>query len=1002
MKKPVLLRFERLSACTPSSDDDDGSQFNGQQSSSTNAASDASHNPSPKAPQGDETDPTSKVQRANSVPQKDQKLPKATRGAFWRATGAKDSVPTQMAGPNGVNGGSERMAVSHGQRRVLGNKDDQVSPRDATPANGSKDRFASPLGTHEYQVYWETGSLGLFFGENRATNLPVVTRSTPSANPVVRRAVAVNDTLVSANGIKSVDYTFEAFFGRLQQMSKPVRLVFRRRQPTDPAVVIKQGDQQQRQQQEQMLPNVQQRQQTRELEQKRELQKIRDKQEREQEQHLTEQKQQREQQIREQKQREQHIREQKQREQLREQQREQQREQREQLQLEEQQREQQQREKLQREQQQREKLQRDQQQQREQQQRMQQQRELQHREQQQRKQHDELSREETDHRSRIPSVKSDKSLTSSILPKDNWTPDTSSIVKDATAPLSCPPIADVRSDDNGNYQECSQSDSSHANSSTPNSPVASKNCATPQQHFTNDTSSTNLKMSPKSGVSPTARSFGKFGNSPKVSSKIGSSPKVLSSPLISPIAPSVSTENADAASDTANTSALMVSDEASPTEAEKDVVYSLKENPFEKEHGRRSRNSSEEQRHIQESATSFREGFFSPSSSTELSPREPLDSLEHLPSPEILKVESVKVDVDAVAFSSTAGSDLQNRELAEKAQALDEIKNVEQAELVAASLIDDVMTAGAVVADQPDLDEEVELAQDAEMNMPSIPLNLAEDSAKIVANEGIVADVEVSIAVEETDLEVAEGSASDPWDLEPEFEGQKTQDQSRNATSSHDELSCSKGNFVDSSDPTEEFSNDSDISGDIDVENDILMRDVHKDKIESANVPKPSKASLHANLAKYKKKGKTARGITKLPALSEDDALTVPLVAPNAVNTTVQVRGRSKPKWTMADTPDSRTFLIKWKENRSIGLQLREVRFAKGIYPLVTDVCQEPCCELLRHICVGDVIIEINGRNTSTMGVKKTVNFLKTCTKTTLMKIRHGPAYTNQRVSATV
>ncbi|POM61853.1 hypothetical protein PHPALM_29070 [Phytophthora palmivora] len=104
----------------------------------------------------------------------------------------------------------------------------------------------------------------------------------------------------------------------------------------------------------------------------------------------------------------------------------------------------------------------------------------------------------------------------------------------------------------------------------------------------------------------------------------------------------------------------------------------------------------------------------------------------------------------------------------------------------------------------------------------------------------------------------------------------------------------------------------------------------------------------------------------------------------------------------MSDTPDSTTYLIKWKENRSIGLQLKEVRFAKGTYPLVTDVCQEPCCELLRHICVGDVIIEINGRNTSTMGVKKTVNFLKTCTKTTLMKIRHGPAFVNQRVSAAV
>lgn len=199
---------------------------------------------------------------------------------------------------------------------------------------------------------------------------------------------------------------------------------------------------------------------------------------------------------------------------------------------------------------------------------------------------------------------------------------------------------------------------------------------------------------------------------------------------------------------------------------------------------------------------------------------------------------------------------------------------------------------------------------------------------------------------------------------------------------------------------------DQDITADIDGND--MMPQVPKIRSNSSSSPssaspfKANKATVHANLAKYKRKAKNSRPVVKLPALTEELALTVPLVAPNAVNTTVQVRGRSKPKPSMLETPDSKTYLVKWKETRSIGLQLKEVRFAKGVFPLVTDVCQEPCCELLKHVCVGDVIVEINGRNTSLMGVKKTVSFLKTCSKTTLLKFRHGPAYVPQRVSAYV
>ncbi|KAL4109316.1 hypothetical protein PRIC1_001017 [Phytophthora ramorum] len=336
MKKPVLLRFERLAASTPSSDEDEAAQLFGvQRASSTNAVNNsASHYARQNAPTGDEADPTGKFQRANSVPQKDHKPPKATRGAFWRAPAGKDSVgpagppnPANAAPPDRL--GSSQ---SQGPRRVPSGRDHQVSPRDAVAANGSGGHSAShsPLGLHEYQVYWETGSLGLFFGEDRSTNLPVVTRSTPSANPVVRRAVAVNDTLVSANGIRSADYTFESFFGRLQQMNKPVRLVFRRRQPTDQVVIVKQGDPQQhqrQQQQQQMQQQLQQRQQQmREQQQQREQQELREQQQQREQQQREQQQQevrekQREQQLREQQLHEQQLREQQLREQqLREQQ----------------------------------------------------------------------------------------------------------------------------------------------------------------------------------------------------------------------------------------------------------------------------------------------------------------------------------------------------------------------------------------------------------------------------------------------------------------------------------------------------------------------------------------------------------------------------------------------------------------------------------------------------------------------------------------------------------
>ncbi|RMX64943.1 hypothetical protein DD238_005727 [Peronospora effusa] len=936
MKKPVLLRFERLSASTPSSDEDDtAQQFNVQRSNSTNALNNASQYARQNVvPHVDDADLTHKMQRANSVSQKDRKPSKVTRGAFWRATGAKEpGIPgnsSQAAGPHGKNGGSDRTPTSHGQRRGPSNKDYQVSPQDATLANTSGSHSSvSPLGPHEYQVYWETGPLGLFFGENRLTNLPVVTRL-PSANPVVRRAVAVNDTLVSANGIRSADYTFEAFFGRLQQMNKPVRLVFRRRQPTDQAVIIKQGEQQQqqrhqneqqqRQQQEQQQQLQQRQQQMREQEQKRELYKLREQQEREQQQ-LREQ---------EQKLREQQLREQQQREQQREQQ------------IRERKREQELRE-LQ-----------------------QQQRELKQFEEQQRQQ----------------SVTLGTSQSSSSSPAEGITPYRNRALSSSA---KCAAIG-------------------HGHTPPPSSPVMLNDHAnTRQRDLAENVPSTNYEVSPKASL---ARSSANFGRSPSASPNMGSSPKVSSSPLASPISPIVETEITDEASDLAPPSLVKDADEAPfadfSDEVEKVAVQSPKRSIFENVCGNRSRNSSEEQRQNQKSPTAGHEEepVLSPVSTlTHLSPTEPWDLPEQISPPKILQAWAIDVDEDVdvgVSLSPSAAIDMDHVVMAKEAD----------------------FAVEAELADDAELTEGTELLDEAEF----VEAELAEEDGP-AEEVDMLGDVEMGIAVEEAEPEVAEISESgsdqntSPWDLEPESDGQKTHHHSSNVSSLHDEAMSSSGgstsvdnaaetskvDFADASDPSDEFSQDPDISRDIDsVESDIMMREAPKSKMDSANVPKPNKSSLSANLAKYKKKGKTGRGVAKLPALSEEDALTVPLVAPNAVNTTIQVRGRPKPKLTMADTPDSTTFLIKWKENRSIGLQLKEVRFAKGTYPLVMSVCHEPCCELLRHVCVGDVIVEINGRNTSTMGVKKTVNFLKTCTKTTLMKIRHGPAFVNQRVSAAV
>jgi hypothetical protein len=87
MKKPVLLRFERANAGTPTSDDEmsAGVPHPGFDQRSNSSSSLGSTSESPRG---------SKYQRANSVPPNEQKPAKTShsRGAFWRASSGRDST----------------------------------------------------------------------------------------------------------------------------------------------------------------------------------------------------------------------------------------------------------------------------------------------------------------------------------------------------------------------------------------------------------------------------------------------------------------------------------------------------------------------------------------------------------------------------------------------------------------------------------------------------------------------------------------------------------------------------------------------------------------------------------------------------------------------------------------------------------------------------------------------------------------------------------------------
>lgn len=977
MKKPVLLRFERSASSTTSSDGED-SPLDQRSSSSAGI--------------GDHSAMSNglKVLRSNSVPQPEPQ-PKTGRSAFWRTVSSKEPPPPPVvvtppvvhvneyapAAPMHAGSSGAYAPVKLQPPVPSSARPYDVSPRDVYS------EYAPPheIEFYEYEVYWETGSLGLFFGEDRATNLPVVTRSTPNANSVVQRMVAVNDTLVSANHVQSRDFTFEAFFARLQQMNKPVRLVFRRK--VDAAAVpapararkasvtvdslTSPGDAAARR-----LPTPPR--------------------------HLPS--------VDEQAARTPPTSPAYARESVRES----------------------------------------------------------RRDGSARSRKPELDIDTCVSPPLAPRDSPPATLPASVLEQprsskrssasplnlagasaaimrsgsDSSSSPTSSreldepdfspleplVVKQSCAPVMSPhaqsPPATATSPPSVSPTSRLSQSYVQAKSSSSTDTVSRQSAPTISLDI-DEPPSRNLALSsplPVAAAAAAASSSSSLATREEIASWMSDSSDdedhgesdvltdahshALSAHASGVSASGVMTFSPPPSPKRASIQRLDDLDlEAKPAAVAVAEVIVVEPSSPRQERSVSSPTKAQPVRTSSESRSLWEEAAEAPALSSD--------------APTRLSDEDDDFDGDDVADEPAAGASSVDHDVAYPVDAA-----FDDDAVVAAPVIDDAVAVGVelgIVADVAigiavDADVVVSAAspvsEDADGSEPALAVvavaPVANEALAVVA-EAVALDDSRAAPAAATVVTAVDIDIDDPMVLRDDAEPRASSD-----LQSELESTVRTGLGDDDSDVLDAI--DQDITAEIDGND--LMPPIAKLKSSSSASSsssssstslspfKANKAVVHANLAKYKRKAKNSRAVTKLPALTEELALTVPLVAPNAVNTTVQVRGRSKPKPSMLETPDSTTYLVKWKESRSIGLQLKEVRLAKGVFPLVTDVCQEPCCELLKHVCIGDVIVEINGRNTSLMGVKKTVSFLKSCSKTTLLKLRHGPGFVAQRVSAHV
>lgn len=774
MKKPVLLRFERpspSSASTSRSGSPGSSEPMEQRSVSAtdmNGTRASNFKDAARAL-------AAKVNRSNSLPPAELKPVQktVTRGAFWRGSSARDPQPAA--------------ATNSPMGKGLTDEEDDGSDTSDSPRGDDDDDDTE---FHLIDVYWETGSLGLFFGEERGTGQPVVTRSTAGVNPSVHRKVQVNDVLLMANGIRSADYTFEAFFARLQQMNKPVKLVFRRK---GSAVDVRPP------------------------------------------------------------------------------------------------------------------------------------------------------------RERQASVAVDPAPEPPIVaqPRQLSQPGSSSrpsrlpppVFKTDVEPEKRPAVpSPVQPAQPSSQQNANSSRQEHAPSPKPRSTSVGDKIIE-EERIPTSGSIQNLR-----GKSPSSR--------PDIVS-LGS-PKRKSRPP-PPVPPAISTP---------------------------DHLPSPRETPMPFD----DRLPSPQRQHPYTPSPTGRNDV------SRMSTRTPTEKPNRVPSP-------IYVLGDDFDHSPIMGGEEEDAEDEHDAHIPTAAQIVEEVGEDIGGGVEEGVAVG--VPFDPVSTQKEDTPKTRNEEMPPVHVDAA-----AVADAIFTAAFDEAVSQANTKTPAAAAVASEAGEkveLGLPVDEILSQDENRTVDSdAESDREASDGakseSESDESEPPDALEQE---DPDIAMERDGNDEPKTRESLSSPSRP-TTKSAMNASLAKYKKRPKNSRPLVKLPVISEAVSQTVPLVAPNAVNTNVQVRGRAKPKPSLVDTPDSSTYLVKWKEGRGVGLQLREVRLAKGTFPLVVDVCKEPCCEALKHVCVGDVIVEINSRNCSTMGVKKTVTFLKTSSKTMLLKFRRGPAFTNERVSASL
>lgn len=155
--------------------------------------------------------------------------------------------------------------------------------------------------------------------------------------------------------------------------------------------------------------------------------------------------------------------------------------------------------------------------------------------------------------------------------------------------------------------------------------------------------------------------------------------------------------------------------------------------------------------------------------------------------------------------------------------------------------------------------------------------------------------------------------------------------------------------------------------------------------------------SKEAQRVKMRNTFERRRPTPGLPAIAEVKSSAAPV--PKEMSK-FQLKFKGRTRLRTGEIPDGSFFIIKWKHPASIGLTLRLVVLGKGSWPMVERVCRKSCCRSLQHIQVGDLLVEVNGKDTRLLGVRRTQEFLKTAKRAAQLRLRHGPLYCAQRIAS--